>query len=57
MRALMRAVRCAGQQGRRLDGYQLFEMIEIKYGVPYAVEFRKLEFAGKQRLYLNIMWK
>lgn len=40
-----------------LDGYQLFDLIVAKWGVAYGIEFRKLVFAGKPLLYLNIMWK
>lgn len=40
-----------------LDGYQLFDLIVAKWGVAYGIEFRKLVFAGKPLLYLNVMWK
>lgn len=40
-----------------LDGYQLFDMIVAKWGVPYGVELRRLDFAGKKLLYINVMWK
>lgn len=40
-----------------LDGYQLFDMIVAKWGVPYGVELRRMDFAGKKLLYINVMWK
>lgn len=40
-----------------MDGYQLFDMIVAKWGVPYGVELRRLDFAGKKLLYINVMWK
>jgi hypothetical protein len=48
---------CLHQQDGELDGYQLFEMIVAKWGVPYGVELRRLDFAGKKLLYVNVMWK
>lgn len=44
-------------QDAELDGYQLFDMIVAKWGVPYGVELRRLDFGGKKLLYANVMWK
>lgn len=32
-------------------------MITAKWGVPYGVELRRLDFGGKKLLYANVMWK
>lgn len=40
-----------------MDGYILFDLIVSKWGVPYGVELRRMEFAGKNLLYINVMWK
>jgi hypothetical protein len=31
--------------------------VTAKWGVPYGLELRRLDFGGKKLLYVNVMWK
>lgn len=39
------------------SGYDMYDLIVDKFGVPYDVQINKTVFAGKPVLCFNVMWK
>ncbi|CAM9315671.1 unnamed protein product [Discosporangium mesarthrocarpum] len=45
------------RQRQEFTGYDFFDLIVDKWGVPYDIQINKTVFAGKPVLCFNVMWK